>query len=80
VTGRTLDSDVDNLTVRATFEYLPGGFFVAQRFKADFVGMPIESLEIIGYDPGSGHVPIDRLSRASPRRPCPSVGSSTATS
>ena len=55
--GRTLDSDVDNVTARATFEYLPGGFFVAQSFKADFVGMPIESLEIIGYDPESGTFP-----------------------
>ena len=55
--GRTLDSDVDNVTARATFEYLPGGFFVAQRFTADFVGMPIESLEIIGYDPDSGTFP-----------------------
>ena len=38
-------------------EYLPGGFFVAQRFKADFDGTPIESLEIIGYDPGTGTFP-----------------------
>jgi Protein of unknown function (DUF1579) len=55
--GRTLDSDVDNVTARATFEYLPGGFFVAQRFTADFVGQPIESLEIIGYDPESDTFP-----------------------
>ncbi len=55
--GRTLDSDVDNVTARATFEYLPGEFFVAQRFKADFDGMPIESLEIIGYDPETGTFP-----------------------
>jgi len=49
--GRTLESDHDNVTARATFEYLAGGFFVTQRFKADFDGMPIESLEVIGYDP-----------------------------
>ena len=55
--GRTLDSDVDNVTARATFEFLPGGFFVAQRFKADFDGMPIESLEIIGYDPETDTFP-----------------------
>lgn len=55
--GRTLDSDRDNVTARATFEYLPGGFFVAQRFKADFDGMPIETLEIIGYDPKSDTFP-----------------------
>jgi hypothetical protein len=55
--GRTLDSDVDNVTARATFEYLPGGFFVSQRFTADFNGMPIESLEIIGYDPKTDTFP-----------------------
>jgi Protein of unknown function (DUF1579) len=57
MTGRTLDSDVDNVSARATFEYLPGGFFVSQRFQADFNGMPIESLEIIGYDPESDSFP-----------------------
>src|SRR5262245_36145923 len=55
--GRTLDADADNVRARATFEYLPGGFFVAQRFRADFDGLPIESLEIIGYDPESGTFP-----------------------
>jgi hypothetical protein len=55
--GRTFESDHDNVTAQATFEYLPGGFFVAQRFKADFDGMPIESLEIIGYDPDSDTFP-----------------------
>ena len=59
--GRTLDSDVDNVTARATFEYLPGGFFIAQRFKADFVGTPIESLGDDRLRPRERHVPIDRL-------------------
>lgn len=55
--GRTLDSDVDNVTARATYEWLPGGFFLLQRFKADFMGLPIESFEVIGYDPESGTFP-----------------------
>jgi hypothetical protein len=42
---------------QATFKSVPDGFFVSQRFKADFVGTPIESLKIIGYDPGSGTFP-----------------------
>jgi hypothetical protein len=29
MTGRTLDSDVDNVSGRTTFEWLPGGFFLA---------------------------------------------------
>ena len=49
--GRTLDSDVDNVTARTSFEWLPGGHFLVQRFAADFIGMDIQSLEVIGYDP-----------------------------
>ena len=57
--GKTLDADSGsyNVTATATFAYLPGGFFVSQRFKADFDGMPIESLEIIGYDPETNTFP-----------------------
>jgi len=55
--GRTLDSDVDNVRARATFAWLPGGYFLEQRFEADFMGMQIASLEIIGYDPATGRFP-----------------------
>jgi hypothetical protein len=55
--GRTLDSDVDNVIARTKFEWLPGGHFVAQRFAADFMGMDIQSLEVIGYDPETGTFP-----------------------
>lgn len=55
--GRTLDSDADNITARASYEWLPGGFFLVQRFQADFMGMAIDSLEIIGYDPETGTFP-----------------------
>jgi len=55
--GRTLDSDVDNVTARTTFEWLPGGHFLTQRFAAVFMGMDIQSLEIIGYDPTTGTFP-----------------------
>lgn len=65
--GRTLDSDHDNVTARATFEYLPGGYFVAQRFKADFDGQPIESLEIIGYDPDTGTFPSTVYASMAPK-------------
>jgi Protein of unknown function (DUF1579) len=50
MSGRTIDSDVDNITAETSFEWLPGGNFLVQRFKADFVGMEISSLEVIGYD------------------------------
>jgi Protein of unknown function (DUF1579) len=55
--GRTLDSDVDNVSGRTTFEWLPGGFFLQQRIQLDFAGFPIEGLEVIGYDPESGKFP-----------------------
>ena len=57
VTGRTLDSDVDNVSGRLTFEWLPGGFFLQQRVQLDFAGYAIEGLEIIGYDPSTGKYP-----------------------
>jgi hypothetical protein len=34
--GRTLDSEVENVTGRATFESLPGGFFLQQRSRLRF--------------------------------------------
>jgi hypothetical protein len=55
--GRTLDSDVDNVFGRATFEWLPGGYFLQQRIKLDFAGFQIEGLEVIAYDPATGTFP-----------------------
>jgi Protein of unknown function (DUF1579) len=55
--GRTLDSDVDNVIARTTFEWLPGGHFLTQNFSADFMGMEIHSLEVIRYDPETGTFP-----------------------
>jgi Protein of unknown function (DUF1579) len=55
--GRTLNSDVDKVTARTSFEWLPGGHFLVQRFAADFMGMEIQSLEVIGYDPTTGTFP-----------------------
>jgi uncharacterized protein YndB with AHSA1/START domain len=49
--GRTLDSEGDNISGRTTFEWLPGGFFLQQRFEMNFAGIEIQSLELIGYNP-----------------------------
>src|SRR5262245_36800687 len=57
MTGRTLGSDVDDVSGRTTFELLPGGFFLQQRIKLDFAGYAVEGLEVIGYDPASGTYP-----------------------
>jgi hypothetical protein len=55
--GRTLDSEVDNVFGRATFEWLPGGHFLQQRIKLDFAGFEIQALEVIGYEPETGTFP-----------------------
>ncbi|RPJ53147.1 MAG: DUF1579 domain-containing protein [Methanobacteriota archaeon] len=57
IEGRTLGSRADNVSARTTFEWLPGGFFLKQTFEADFAGMTIQSLEVIGYDPSSDTFP-----------------------
>ena len=57
MTGRTLDSDVDNVSGRNTFEWLPGGFFMQQRVNLNFSGLEIQGLEVIGYDPATGRFP-----------------------
>jgi hypothetical protein len=57
VTGRTLDSEQDNVSGRLTFEWLPGGFFLQQRVELDFAGYEIRGLEVIGYDPATGKFP-----------------------
>jgi hypothetical protein len=41
--GRTLGSEVDNVSGRTTFEWLPGGFFLQQRATLNLVGLQIES-------------------------------------
>lgn len=51
ITGRTLDSQDDNISGWVTIEWLPGGFFLQQRGEIHFMGLKIQSLEIVGYDP-----------------------------
>jgi hypothetical protein len=57
IQGRTLDSAVDDVSGRATFEWLPGGYFLQQRIRLDFAGHSVEGLEVIGYDPATGTFP-----------------------
>ena len=57
LTGRTLDSDIDNIIGWNTFEWLPGEFFLKSTGEIDFKGDKIQSLEIIGYDPSANTFP-----------------------
>jgi Protein of unknown function (DUF1579) len=54
VTGRTLDSEEDNVSGRFTFGWLPGGFFSQQRIELNFAGYEVKGPEVIGYDPATG--------------------------
>ncbi len=47
------------ITGRATFEWLEGGYFLVQRFDIDYIGDKIKGLEVIGYDPTKGGLASD---------------------
>jgi Protein of unknown function (DUF1579) len=57
ITGRTLDSEIDNIHGSVTIKWLPGQFFLEQRGELEFMGLKILSLEIVGYDPSTGSFP-----------------------
>jgi Protein of unknown function (DUF1579) len=49
--GNLVGSDEKNITGETTFRWRPGGFFLEQHMQLNFMGMQIDSLELIGYDP-----------------------------
>lgn len=51
MTGRTLDSDEDDITGWNSFEWMLGGFFLKSEGEINFQGTVFQSLEIIAYDP-----------------------------
>jgi uncharacterized protein DUF1579 len=64
--GHLVGSDETNIKGEATYRWLPGGFFLEQRISLDFMGMQIESLEFIGYDPETKSYPSTVFSNMSP--------------
>jgi hypothetical protein len=64
--GHTLDSTEDNIEGRVTYRWLPGGFFMEQHIELDFVGLKIDSMELIGYDPETKTFPSTVYSNLSP--------------
>jgi hypothetical protein len=65
--GNLVGSDEKNIKGRTTFRWLPGGFFLEQRVQIDFMGLQIDALELIGYDPGTGTFPSTVYSNFSPQ-------------
>jgi hypothetical protein len=64
--GNLLGSDEKNITGETTFRWLPGGFFLEQHIQLNFMGMQIDSTELIGYDPESKTFPSTVYSNLSP--------------
>jgi Protein of unknown function (DUF1579) len=64
--GNLVGSDEKNIKGETTFRWLPGGFFLEQRMQLNFMGLEIESLELIGYDPETETFPSTVLSNLSP--------------
>jgi len=64
--GELVGSDEQNMRGVAEFSWVPGGFFLQQKFQLDFMGMQIESLELVGYDPERGVFPSQVYSNMSP--------------
>jgi Protein of unknown function (DUF1579) len=64
--GHLVDSDETNIRGATTFRWLTGGFFLEQRVQIDFMGLQIDALELIGYDPETKTFPSTVYSNFSP--------------
>jgi len=51
MSGHLVGDDKEILKGEASFEWLPGGFFLKQTVNMTFMGMTIASTELVGYDP-----------------------------
>jgi hypothetical protein len=64
--GNLVDSDEKIIKGETEFRWLPGGFFLEQRGRIDFMGQQIDALELIGYDPETDTFPSTVFSGFSP--------------
>jgi hypothetical protein len=64
--GHLVGSDETTIRGEAGYRWLPGGFFLEQHVTMDFMGLEIDSLELIGYDPETGTFPSTVYSNLSP--------------
>ena len=64
--GNLVGSDEKNITGETTFRWLPGGFFLEQHVQLNFMGMQIDSTELISYDPETKTFPSTVYSNLSP--------------
>ena len=64
--GNLVGSDETTIIGSASYRLLPGGFFLEQHVELDFMGLRIDSLELIGYDPETDTFPSTVFSNLSP--------------
>ncbi len=64
--GHLVGSDEITVKGETAFRWLPGGFFLEQHVRLNFLGLEIESLELIGYDPETQTFPSTVFSNLSP--------------
>jgi hypothetical protein len=64
--GHLVGSDETTIRGTAAYRWLPGGFFLEQHIQLDFMGLQIDSREMVGYDPETGTFPSTVFSNLSP--------------
>jgi Protein of unknown function (DUF1579) len=64
--GNLVGSDEKNITGETSFHWVAGGFFLEQHVVIDFMGLQIDSVELIGYDPETDTFPSTVYSNFSP--------------
>jgi hypothetical protein len=64
--GNLVGSGQKNIRGETTFRWLPGGFFLEQHVTLDFMGLKIDSVELIGYDAPTNTFPSTVFSNLSP--------------
>ena len=64
--GHLVGSEEITVHGQTTYRWLPGGFFLEQHVTMEFMGMSIDSTELIGYDPQTGAFSSTVYSNLSP--------------
>jgi hypothetical protein len=64
--GNLIGTNEKNIRGKTTFRWMPGGFFLEQHVQLNFMGLEIDSLELIGYDPETDTFPSTVYSNRSP--------------
>jgi hypothetical protein len=64
--GNLVGSDEKNIRGETSFRWVAGRFFLEQRVRIDFIGLQIDAVELIGYDPETDTFPSTVYSNFSP--------------